>query len=213
MGVYKQGILGGFSGKVGTVVGSFWKGICTMRALAASVSQPNSPAQLEQRAKFKAAIDFLKPLTAFLRVGFKSQAIKMTEFNAAMRYTIANAITGAYPVFDIDYSKALVSCGNLTGALNPVAAAVAGVGIDFTWDDNSQSAGALPDDKVLLVVYNPAKQLAISVEAGNTRVSGAQSVNLPSFFEGDEVQCYIGFQNANQSVVSNSQYVSSLVVL
>ncbi|HEY3373391.1 MAG TPA: DUF6266 family protein [Prolixibacteraceae bacterium] len=213
MAKFNQGILGGFSGKVGTVVGSVWKGICTMRALATSVSQPNSPAQLEQRARFKAVVDFLKPLTAFLRLGFKSQAIKMTEFNAAMRYNLENALTGAYPAFDIDYSKALVSCGNLTGALNPVAAAVAGVGIDFTWDDNSMSAGALPNDKVLLVVYNPIKKLAISVEAGNTRVSGTQTINLPSFFEGDEVQCYIGFQNANQSVVSNSQYVSSLIVL
>ncbi|HEY3370141.1 MAG TPA: DUF6266 family protein [Prolixibacteraceae bacterium] len=213
MGTIKQGILGGFSGKVGTVIGVVWKGICTMRGIAPSVSQPNSPAQLEQRARFKAVIDFLHPLTAFLRVGFKNQAIKMSQFNAAMSYNLENALTGAYPVFDIDYSKALVSRGNLTGALNPVAAAVAGVGIDFTWDDNSMSAGALPDDKVLLVVYNPAKQLAITVEAGNTRVSGTQTINLPSFFEGDEVQCYIGFQNANQSVVSNSQYVSSLVVL
>ncbi|HEY3372252.1 MAG TPA: DUF6266 family protein [Prolixibacteraceae bacterium] len=213
MGTIKQGILGGFSGKVGTVIGSVWKGICTMRALATSVSQSDSPAQLEQRARFKAVIEFLQPLTAFLRIGFKNQAIKMTQFNAAMSYNLDNALTGAYPVFDIDYSKAMVSRGNLAVALNPVAAAVAGVGIDFTWEDNSMSAGALPNDKVLLVVYNPAKQLAITVEAGNTRVSGAQSVNLPSFFEGDEVQCYIGFQNAKQSAVSNSQYVSSLVVL
>ena len=31
MGTIKQGILGGFSGKVGTVVGSSWKGISYMR--------------------------------------------------------------------------------------------------------------------------------------------------------------------------------------
>ena len=34
MGTIKQGILGGFSGKVGTVVGSSWKGISYMRGLA-----------------------------------------------------------------------------------------------------------------------------------------------------------------------------------
>lgn len=34
MGTIKQGILGGFSGKVGTVVGSTWKSVHYMRALA-----------------------------------------------------------------------------------------------------------------------------------------------------------------------------------
>ena len=31
MGTIKKGILGGFSGKVGTVVGASWKGISYMR--------------------------------------------------------------------------------------------------------------------------------------------------------------------------------------
>jgi hypothetical protein len=33
MGIIKQGILGGFSGKVGNVVGGTWKGIDYMRVL------------------------------------------------------------------------------------------------------------------------------------------------------------------------------------
>ena len=37
MGTIKQGILGGFSGKVGTVVGSSWKGISYMRGQAQNV--------------------------------------------------------------------------------------------------------------------------------------------------------------------------------
>ena len=40
MGTIKQGILGGFSGKVGTVVGSTWKSVHYMRALAVSFSDP-----------------------------------------------------------------------------------------------------------------------------------------------------------------------------
>ena len=31
MGIIKQGVPGGFSGKVGTVIGSSWKGIAVMR--------------------------------------------------------------------------------------------------------------------------------------------------------------------------------------
>ena len=33
MGIIKQAVLGGFSGKVGTVIGSSWKGIAVMRGL------------------------------------------------------------------------------------------------------------------------------------------------------------------------------------
>ena len=57
MGTLVNGILGGFSGKVGTVVGSFWKGIASMRAYTPNVSSPNTPKQLEQRAKFGAMLN------------------------------------------------------------------------------------------------------------------------------------------------------------
>ena len=40
MGTIKQGILGGFSGKVGTVIGGSWKGISYMRSQAQSVKNP-----------------------------------------------------------------------------------------------------------------------------------------------------------------------------
>ena len=212
MATISQGILGGFSGKVGTVIGGFWKGIAYMRSIPASISQPNTPAQLEHRAKFKAAIDFLQPLTAFLRIGFKSYAVKMSAFNAAMAYTINNAITGIYPLIEIDYPKVLVCRGNLTGALNPAAASLIPGQIEFTWDNNTLGANSQADDKVMLVVYNPTRQVAATVIAGHTRASGSQTIVLPAAFVGDEVQCYISFQNAGQSVVSNSQFVSQLVV-
>ena len=53
MGKIKQGILGGFKGKVGTVIGSSWNGIAYMRGLAQSVKNPKTAAQLQQRAYFK----------------------------------------------------------------------------------------------------------------------------------------------------------------
>ena len=213
MSTIKQGILGGFSGKTGTVIGSSWKGIAVMRGIAPSIAQPNTAAQLAQRAKFSLMGKFLRPLIPFLRIGFRSQAVKMSGFNAAMSYNLQNALTGTYPDYDVDYTKALVTEGNLTGALNPeVTATVAGE-IGYTWEDNSDDTIALKDDKVLLVVYNPAKKRAITLVDGNTRAGGSQSITLPSNFTGDEVQCFISFTNANQSVVSNSEFVGGIIVL
>ena len=53
MGKIKQGILGGFKGKVGTVIGASWNGIAYMRGLAQSVKNPKTAAQLQQRTFFK----------------------------------------------------------------------------------------------------------------------------------------------------------------
>ena len=65
MGTIKQGILGGFSGKVGTVVGSTWKSVHYMRALAVSFSDPRTEKQKNQRSKFTAAVNFTKAMTPF----------------------------------------------------------------------------------------------------------------------------------------------------
>ena len=208
-----MGILGGFSGKVGTVVGSIWKGIATIRAYVANVTNPNTPAQLEQRAKFSLIGSFLKPLTSFLRVGFKSLAIKMTAYNAAMSYNLENAVTGVYPSFTVDYSAVKVTSGNLPGALNAeIASATAGE-VEFTWDDNSWDVGAEPLDKAMLVVYNPVKGMSVSVSGGNTRASGSESVTVPILFAGDQVQCYLSFANVNGAVCSDSQYVGAVAVV
>jgi len=212
MGTFKIGILGGFSGKVGTVIGASWKGIDYMRSIAASVSNPRTPAQLEQRAKFSAIVKFLKPLTSYLRIGFKSAAIKMSAFNAAMSYNYSNAITGTYPVFDIDYTKVLVSQGNFPGALNPVGVAGIAGAVEFTWDDNTWESDATAEDLSVLVIYNPTKDAAVSVIGAITRAIGSQTITLPNSYTGDEVQCYIAFTNANKSVISNSQFVGSVIV-
>ena len=156
---------------------------------------------------------FLRPLIPFLRIGFKNQAIKKSGCNAAMAYTLENAVTGIYPAYEIDYANVLVSEGLLTEALNPSAVSSTAGKIEFTWEDNSDDTYAESTDKAMLVVYNLVKKRAVTVVGGNTRTGGTQTIMLPASFSGDEVQCFIGFQNGNQSVMSNSQFVIGLIVL
>ena len=90
MGTIKQGILGGFSGRVGTVVGSTWKSVHYMRALAVSVNNPNTEKQQSQRNKFSTALNFLKTMTPFVRIGYKNYTKDQSAFNAAMSYILKN---------------------------------------------------------------------------------------------------------------------------
>ena len=53
MGTFEKGFLGGFSGKVGTAVGSSWKSLSVLRSRPPRKrrGQPTEP-QLERQAKF-----------------------------------------------------------------------------------------------------------------------------------------------------------------
>ena len=59
MATFEKGILGGFSGKVGNVVGVRWRGMNIMRSLPQRGSYVPTPEQLEQRLKFSLVMAFL----------------------------------------------------------------------------------------------------------------------------------------------------------
>ena len=198
------------SGTLGDKVYYVRNGIQYTRSRPIPTLKPKSEAQLDQRAKFNTTIKFLQPLTGFLRVGFKTEHATMSPFNAAMSYNFKNALTGSYPDYAIDYSQARVSQGNLPGALNPQVRLTTTGEIEYTWEDNSFEIHSMGNDKVLLVLYNSSKQQAVFIVDGNTRFSQSQFITLPSTFIGDEVHCYIAFQNYRQSIFSNSQFVGKI---
>jgi hypothetical protein len=212
MGTINQGILGGFSGKVGNVVGSTWKGIDYMKSLPTSVANPKTDAQLAQRQKFSVTMHFLQPLSEFLKTGYKSYAVKMTGINAAMSYNIKNALTGTYPNYAIDYPNALVSRGDLASALNQVASSTVAGTVKFDWEDNSGEIGASATDKTLLVIYNPSQNQAVTVSELAERADGTQTVTVPDSFSGDLVQCYIAFITVDGVTVSNSAFAGAVTV-
>ena len=212
MGTIKKGILGGFSGKVGTVVGASWKGISYMRSLPLKVKNPRTEPQMNQRTKFAVTLKFLKPMTGLLRTGWKMYAYKKSPFNAAMSYTIDNAITGAYPNYSIDPSKVLISRGPLAPATNVVASPISGT-INLEWDDTGSSSFIKQTDKTLLAVLNPSKSQAVFDIAGEERSELTQSISLPADWVGNTVVVYLGFISEDGKEVANSVYAGSVTVV
>ena len=212
MAILKQSVIGVLSGKIGQVVGATWKGISVLKVAPASVANPQTDKQLAQRAKVKATMAFLQPLTQFVRIGWREFAVKMTAMNAAFSYTIQNAILGTYPNFTINYPNALVSKGNLAPALNQASASTVAGTVLFTWTDNSDEMGAATTDTSLLVVYNPVKNQAVFFAGLAERADATQAVTVPNSFSGDLVHCYIGFQSVDGFVLSNSKYAGAITV-
>src|SRR5690554_2266436 len=110
MGILKEGILGGFSGKVGNVVGSSCRGVEYIKSRPSKMTNPRTKGQTKQRTKFTLTQDFLRTFTPFVRVGFKDHAVEgRSSFNAAMSYNMSNAIKADGEDLVLDFPNVLVS--------------------------------------------------------------------------------------------------------
>jgi hypothetical protein len=209
MGKIKQGILGGFSGTVGAVVGGSWKGIDYIRSSASSVSNPRTPGQVAQREKFAIIMAFLLPLTAWLVIGFKSLAVKMTAFNAAMSYNVQNAIMGFPGMYSVNFNTALVSKGHLEPASNDNGSFGAGHTITLTWDDNTGNGNALATDKAIVVAYNENTKSALIFNTADTRATETTTITVDVSWIGNTTYAYLLFIKSDDSMISNSSLAKS----
>src|SRR5688572_17879065 len=130
-----KGILGGFSGKVGTVVGGSWKGIPYMRSLPNRKKNGKlTPGQEQQQEKFKLASRFIRELSQLVSHSFQAVA-GQTSRNAALSSVITQAIGGVYPNLVIDYSVVQVAKGILKKASNTAAVSTVAGKLAFSWTD------------------------------------------------------------------------------
>ena len=82
-----QGILGAFSGKVGTVVGYLWRGRQVVRAYRKEINYPNTESQQAEREWFVSMVRFAATARQALLLGLRERAARdqMTEGNAFVK--------------------------------------------------------------------------------------------------------------------------------
>jgi hypothetical protein len=213
MGTFEKGYLGGFSGKVGTAVGSTWKGLNVLRSNPPSKrrGQP-SELQLERQAKFSLMTNFLTPLTDLLNQTYsKSAAARMSGFNKAFSVN-SEAITGVFPAFAVDFPKVLLSKGSLPNGTSPAAASTAAGKLTFTWIDNSGINSALSSDLAFVAAYNEELQHWTFIQKAAGRNAGTFTLDVTPF-SGKPVQTYIGFMSADRKKVASSWYTGMVNIL
>ncbi|MES2003022.1 MAG: DUF6266 family protein [Bacteroidota bacterium] len=212
MATYNKGILGGFSGKTGSVVGTSWKGRAVMRSLPSKRSKTVTQAQLDQQEKFKLAISFLSGMADLLSISFGSLAGSISGYNAAVSYNIQKAVLGSVSPFSIDFSLTQVSLGVLPGASNPAALAVAGNQVRFNWADNSGTGKALATDIAVLVAFCPETQRSVYTTAGALRSGLTQTLDT-SVYAGKTVETWLAFMSADGKKCSDSVYTGQLTLV
>jgi hypothetical protein len=211
MGRIKKGIMGPFSGKVGTVVGASWHGIDYMRSLPTTSNKSASIRQLGQRAKMILLRGFLLGTDEIIKRSFQNftQAMPM---NGALSYNLKHAITGTCPDLRIDFPNLLFSKGDLHGTSLPEAVSVVSHTLDFSWINSNFSPMNAADDLVTLVVYDPVEMQFSTLSEAGRREEEIVRIVLPEKFSGHAVHCYISFFSQQFQISSTNQYLGAIEV-
>ena len=212
MATFEKGILGAFSGKVGNVVGSRWRGKNVMRSLPQRGSYTATAKQEEQRQKFKVVIGFLSPLVAILSRYFGAPQGDKSRSNLATSYHLKNAVVTTPTGTVMDYAKVLISKGDLRGIDGGTIVAAARQTLNFGWQDNSGQGKATATDTLMVVVYAPDLNLFYTNTAVATRDATTASVTLPNYMASFEVEVWVSFSKPDTNFAAISTYMGAVTI-
>ena len=208
MGVIRLGILGGFTGKVGTVIGSIVNGEAVIQAISENRSKGEPTALQElQRQKVIQVSKFLRPMLRYLQASYQKDAIEQSEYNAAFAINVRQAIAVAADKPVIDYASAKVAHGNLPAKVHDAAVSVAQGSVTFRWTNNDIVFSADADDIMLPLIFNTRLMQAIFDLSTFSRMDERLTLPTPPQWAGDPFAAYLAISKADRSRVSNSIYL------
>lgn len=212
MATLSKGILGGFSGKVGPVVGATWRGMDVIRSRPKSSKRTPTEKQLEQQLKFKLAISFLQPIKNIQSRFFGSGSGVKSRVNLAVSYTISEAIQMVAGLPELIFNKVLITRGELTSFQNAVLTTQPGGVLHLEWEDNSTQGDAAPKDQVSIVCYCAELNNWEIYEGIVMRSDLMADVTLPAYCLGKTMEVYAFLNNEKQTVASTSLYLGQHLV-
>ena len=187
MGKIKQGILGGFRGKVGTVIGASWNGISYMRGIAQSVRNANTAAQQTQRGFFRELLDLVGQFSnEQLEFLFPSTPKGMTRRNMLLQqFADGKVIDGDTKSVDLTEVKTV---GNApTAELPAVTVTAAGENLTISWNGDTDARTAAAAEYPTVFVAN---------------TTGEASFNVGLSAYGEATDTFCGFMLLNGSKIA-----------
>ena len=210
MAILNEGINGGITGKVGSVIGYRLNGKWVVRGLPKKTKKNKigSAEQKRSRAKFVVIQQFLSVMLPYIRIGFNLEAKRrnISAHNAAKSYNLIHAFTenGA-----LDYAKTMLTKGSLPEAEAPFVKTVES-GLLFSWAFSKPANSMMADDQVMLMAYQAESNQVVCMYSGARRKSGAEILEMgqPT---GLTYHTWISFVSDDRMAISTSQYLGTCV--
>ena len=201
MGKINQGILGGFNGKVGSVIGASWKGISYMRGIAQSIKNPKTEAQVMQRDYFAQLTQMASQLNnEQLASLFPNTAKGLSRRNLLQKQLDACAVV-ANGVKRIDLSL-LEGIGNGKRIESPMLGCTVSEGMAITIEAACLQSIVKPATANFIVVAYNVTQGKLGVF--NTPVTATDAdidINVKGWgVAGDQVRLYLTYAESGEDV-------------
>lgn len=207
------GILDGFIGKVGTVIGSFWKGKPVMRAYKRQVRDRESEAQLLVRTRFGAINSLAGAFLSAIRIGFAEVARRKrtTEGNVFVQenWSFVHADTPGSAT--VDFSELKIAKGSLPEVEFGSPKFDTPLTVEVPIAAGDVPIGADSSDLVFMFVYSPEAGQGLLSEAV-TRGDESVVLTVPGYWNGHRVHLWgfaVGGGHDDAGVISNSRYLGS----
>lgn len=205
MGVIKRGILGGFSGSVGSVVGTSWKGIEVMKSKPLSVANPRTAGQVAQRSKMSNVVALATVINAStIKPLWDRFAVKQSGYNAFVQANIdlfASIIPS--PAASFILSKGKMTAGDGLGAVAEAGAAL----LTASWSDFSGDGYKLATDEAYIVAIRELDGKPFVSAAVAVRDDLSVEVATENLVAGQYFLVYLAFRRADGTIVSDTNYV------
>lgn len=207
--IKKVGSLGLITGKVGDVVCSSWKGKPYVKSAPGKRKPATTEKEMANRNKWAMAQAWLKPVTEFVREGFRGYSPTVEGFIAAKSYLLKNAFEGVAPDSHINPALVKVSFGELPLPQNMTAMAISNKDIQFTWDTGNISTEKNKYDQAMLLAYDIEHGRGQKKLIGELRKTGADTLRLHAPAN-NTYHLYIAFVAADRMSQSDSVYLGTV---
>lgn len=200
-----KGLLGGYTGKLGTTVGSSWKGINVVRTYQPNVANPNSQGQQDQRSAFKQISKIASLLLGpIVKPFWDSKATKMSGYNAFIQANLLGAVKNG----KIDPEKFILSQGRI-GFHKVIVSSIESNEIFFTWQKVMPAFGANTDTLSYVAYTSEMEIIDFGVNVA-LRQDEDVDIVLPTDFERIEYFVF-SWRSADGKYLSDSQVVIPVV--
>lgn len=210
MATYNQGVLGEFSGKIGPIIGSNWRGKQVIRSLPTKTKKAPSKAQQLQRDKFAYVIKFLNPIKGVLSATFGDNIGAKTPFNNALSYHLKEVVQETANGFTMRYEKLLISKGVLCGIAAAELTTIAPYTLGLQWINNSNQGLAYANDTLLVIAYAPNLDRFVCFLETAFREDTQAVLEFSEDLLGQQMELWASFTNTNKALSATSSYLGSI---
>ncbi|MEJ7557475.1 MAG: DUF6266 family protein [Pedobacter sp.] len=206
MGKSPLGAFGATTGKIGKLVTYLLRGQIVTRTIG-KTKKKQSILQHASTLRLTTVNAFLKTIKGLINLGYRFEAEGSTSnpYNVATSYNMKNAIEGQYPNFKLDYSKVMISVGELKPVVN-LSVLKNSQSLTVSWAYDSQADFSVRNDRAMILFVFSNSEEPIYFLSGSLRSEGNQIVDLGSKSLDGSCHVYVSFLAEDRESVSDSKY-------